>query len=484
MRGWTCVVAVMALSGCNGGGSSTTTKDDGAADQDQDGQAAPDDCDDADADIHSGATEVPYDDVDQDCDGQDLVDVDGDGSDAEIADGADCDDASAAIHPGADEVYYDDVDNDCDPATVDDDQDGDGETVGTDCDDVEPAVSSTAPEVYYDGLDNDCDAETVDDDQDHDRDPVDTDCDDLDPLRSHERNEVYYDGIDNDCRPNTDDADQDGDGDPIPSDCDDRNATIFSGGVEVAHDNIDNDCDPSTPDEPLLDPVAVGFGITGGLLPDGAISDYELPGYGLVEPSITLTFATLTFFDGGLADPADETCTAIGLFDPPPLVQPDQIPTWDGAVLYTSFDTSFSIAFTDCEAELDPAIWGPNGRDLLDAFEGAHIGIGFGPMTPYLEGAWLPQDLVDYGDSMVASYIAINDASGAWVATDWTTSLLWAWDPVTHLVTLDAAGALQPLDVTGTAPGGLLPSAYIQSYPYWYQDFPLMDLTNLSDPPL
>jgi len=57
--------------------------------------------------------EVPYDGVDQDCDGFDLTDVDADGYDAAEVGGADCDDRDAAIHPGALE-HLDDVDDDCD----------------------------------------------------------------------------------------------------------------------------------------------------------------------------------------------------------------------------------------------------------------------------------------------------------------------------------------------------------------------------------
>lgn len=72
------------------------------------------DCNDDDRSVHPGATEVPYDGVDQDCSGADLTDVDADGYAAETAGGLDCDDANSNVHPGAVEIDGDFIDNNCD----------------------------------------------------------------------------------------------------------------------------------------------------------------------------------------------------------------------------------------------------------------------------------------------------------------------------------------------------------------------------------
>jgi hypothetical protein len=73
------------------------------------------DCDDGDPAVHPGAEEIPYDGVDNDCQGGDLVDVDGDGHAAVEAGGEDCDDADPAVHPGAAETWENGAtDNDCD----------------------------------------------------------------------------------------------------------------------------------------------------------------------------------------------------------------------------------------------------------------------------------------------------------------------------------------------------------------------------------
>ena len=57
---------------------------------------------------------MPYDGVDQDCDGADADDLDADGYPALAAGGTDCDDTDSAIHPGATEAWADGyTDNDC-----------------------------------------------------------------------------------------------------------------------------------------------------------------------------------------------------------------------------------------------------------------------------------------------------------------------------------------------------------------------------------
>ena len=137
--------------------------DDSAYDRtDEDGDSYPvelGDCDDSDPTVHPGAVEVPYDGVDQDCDGEDLVDVDEDGYDAAIVGGDDCDDEDETVHPDAEDTPYDGVDQDCDGAS-DFDVDGDGypsaDHGGDDCDDDLPLVHPGAPDPCGDGLDANC----------------------------------------------------------------------------------------------------------------------------------------------------------------------------------------------------------------------------------------------------------------------------------------------------------------------------------------
>ncbi len=70
-------------------------------DLDRDGFFIDQDCNDHDPTIHITAQEIPYDNIDQDCDGKDLNDLDRDGFPAAIIGGSDCDDTNPSINPSS-----------------------------------------------------------------------------------------------------------------------------------------------------------------------------------------------------------------------------------------------------------------------------------------------------------------------------------------------------------------------------------------------
>ena len=227
------------------------------------GGLLPDDCDGTDPAAYPGAQEVPYDGIDQSCDGLDLVDVDSDGYAAVVVGGPDCDDDDPAIHPAAGELLCDGVDQDCDGVDLTD-GDGDGYDAyvcgGADCDDSDAAAHPGAPEIA-DGRDDDCDGlideGTVLADDDGDGfcesavecsdESLPGDCNDDDPSIYPGALE-WINAQDDDCDSlvdeETDVYDDDGDGyTELGGDCDDTDPDVHPGADEVSGNQRDDDCD-------------------------------------------------------------------------------------------------------------------------------------------------------------------------------------------------------------------------------------------------
>ena len=146
------------------------------------------DCDDGEPLAFPGNTEVPYDGIDNDCQGGDECDVDADGFDSDqCSGGTDCDDTDFDVNTSEPETCNG-VDDNCDGA-IDENfgsvatyyQDSDGDGFGnhsvsttsclvpvnyvsdnTDCDDTDFDVNPDANEVLEDGIDSNCNADPDD----------------------------------------------------------------------------------------------------------------------------------------------------------------------------------------------------------------------------------------------------------------------------------------------------------------------------------
>ena len=205
-------------------------------DVDDDGDGDPDvnDCDDDSTVIYTGAPET-CDAIDSDCDGSlidgfansdsdgnpDCIDLDDD-NDLD-PDTTDCNDGNAAIYTGATEIC-DAIDSDCDlslidtftnfdgdlqPDCIDLDDDNDLDPDSGDCNDANSAIFTGATEIC-DAVDSDCDLSLIDgfanldgdplpdcSDPDADGDGTDAadDCDDLDPLSTIVAEDFNCDGV-------------------------------------------------------------------------------------------------------------------------------------------------------------------------------------------------------------------------------------------------------------------------------------------------
>ena len=229
------------------------------------------DCDDNDAEVWPGNTEV-CNEIDDNCDG--LVDeglletffLDGDGDgfgtsetveaceepSGYASEGDDCDDSDASVNPDADELCND-LDDDCD-GEIDEDSAIDAETWWVDADGDGYGGTS------YSYTQCEQPSGTVENSED---------CDDLDEDVNPDADE-YCDGADNDCDGDTDEddaldastwyADSDGDGygdssttgeacdEPSgytddDNDCDDTDSSVHPGASETPGDSTDSNCD-------------------------------------------------------------------------------------------------------------------------------------------------------------------------------------------------------------------------------------------------
>lgn len=245
---------------CNGVDDDCDASTDEGFDKDSDGWVScavstrPADCNDNNANVAPGLEES-CDRIDNDCDAviDEGFDVDQDGVSSCASPTPDCNDTNAAVKPGASEVCNG-VDDDCD-GTKDEGFDKDSDTFYTcalegnpaDCNDNAGNINPNATEIPYNGVDEDCSGADLTD-VDNDGFAGGTsgpDCDDTDPSQYPGAIEIPYNDIDEDCS-GADLIDVDGDGVAGPSttglDCDDNNNQTYPGASEI-DDDEDNDCD-------------------------------------------------------------------------------------------------------------------------------------------------------------------------------------------------------------------------------------------------
>ena len=296
------LVAVFAM-GCDQDGDGTSDEYDCAPDNADIHPGAEEVCDgidnNCDGSVDDGMLLYFYGDADADGFGNHGLRIEAcEAPEGYLADNTDCDDTDAAVYPGASEVC-DDIDNDCDNLVDDSDPDVDLSTAGTfyadhdgdtygagpgvescstpvgfvdNADDCDDASSAITPEtVWYGDLDADGFGSDVytqaSCEQPDGYARVGGDCDDLE-AEVNPKAQEYCDEVDNNCDGEVDEAAaldsstwyQDDDGDEwgtsatviacwepdgyaaVDGDCDDTDAATNPGQTEVC-DGVDRDCD-------------------------------------------------------------------------------------------------------------------------------------------------------------------------------------------------------------------------------------------------
>lgn len=111
----------------------------------------------------------------------------------------DCDDTDASINPDQVEIPFNQIDDDCDPSTLDNDGDQDGYPITNDCDDTDPDINPGVIEIVGNMIDDNCNQIIDEIDADGDGFSIDVDCDDTDPLINPLAYDYPDNSIDEDC---------------------------------------------------------------------------------------------------------------------------------------------------------------------------------------------------------------------------------------------------------------------------------------------
>jgi hypothetical protein len=284
-------------------------------------------------------------------------------------------------------------------------------------------------------------------------------------------------------------------------DGDDGLTTSTTAGVSTAADTADSGR-VRVPPNPF-DATNVTFEFDGILTREGVLTGYwdsdsahVMPG-DWNPPTVTVEFADELLFDG--ETDSEEVMEAHTCSVTTELVSEvvDDLENENDARLSHAFEGYLKmyyfeqagdfLTFTDCPDELDEDTWGPEGRDLWMAFDGARFGFGFGDVTRTdLREYWSDESWAEYENSMIASYIAVNqlndDGDLVYMGDALASCLLFEYDAVTgELVDDDDDDVLELVDLSGVGEGDPMPESYVRCFAYWWPQLGSFDLSRLAE---
>ncbi|MEL6342902.1 MAG: hypothetical protein AAFV53_07195 [Myxococcota bacterium] len=292
-------------------------------------------------------------------------------------------------------------------------------------------------------------------------------------------------------------------------------------------DNNDDDDDDDEEEEEIIpfDPVAVGVEFEAGLDPifksEFLIYRYQSAAETFLRPLVTLSVTNIDYFSLPAGSTEEDRnanrCQLLAEFDyviddTPPTALAFDYESGTG-FLSESYQLNFFaegaaniIGYSALLDETGEVVRDADGilvpsnncqqiidQGVYDQLDGMHLGIGFGPMSDFMRTE-LFDDYADFEedqiDAIAGAYIAMNHPADNedgynFIPTNWNYMYYFAGE-IEPDSAIDADGnAFDSVLVTVDPSSSNLEFStpfdgnFVRVFPYWYEDFPNLDLDNM-----
>lgn len=273
-----------------------------------------------------------------------------------------------------------------------------------------------------------------------------------------------------------------------------------------------------------LEPAALGIAINTGMTADMQLTYYMYgTGPDIYAPYLVLSVADVAYFSLTSDDPERQlhVCEFYASFPhvvatTPPIASAfdyeagsgssgESIALWffaegsaDIFANAAALDDAGEIMYDDYGQPIDsPACASLKQQGYPDILDGMHVGVGFGDLTSYLYeeywGSFTDPELAEIEPSVTGMYVAINHPSTTepagydFVPYDWGSALFFEATVETFPL-YDAYGTFYaPVAMATVTADNLLVygtprgDAFVRGIPYWFEDYPNLDLSLLKE---
>ncbi len=233
------------------------------SDSDGDGYASNVDCNDSNGSINPGASEIPGNGIDENCNGMSDDVVASDTYAAPVLGSVQTSNGdfmlqwnTSSVPDGGYDIVIDGVDTNTTHRTTQQSTTISGLSTGEHCFQIQARFTQAYPDEFLNSTEVCANSSVADPDNDGDGYTASEDCNDNNSSIHPGATEIPYNGIDENCNGADDDDDLDNDGYPASNDCNDNAAAINPGASEIPGNGIDENCNGMSDDVVASDTYA------------------------------------------------------------------------------------------------------------------------------------------------------------------------------------------------------------------------------------